>query len=182
MVLDLSERPQVVYLILFSGQSQSFVRWVTNPDRLAVSQLGPIDQAIFITTRGTSVEGVIQFFGDIVHSFQLSDSYNGAPIHCGYVVDPLREADPAETREPDFQAIAVPTFAEQSPTNTPEIQAAFNARLQRILENFYDRAHNQIVEQTFQDVLGGHMGEPFTEELANQLAVRLAERIARRGG
>ncbi|MEZ6087010.1 MAG: hypothetical protein R3C05_03050 [Pirellulaceae bacterium] len=59
------------------GQSQSFVRWITNADPLPVPRLGPIDQAVFVTTRNTSIEGVIQFFGDIVHAFQLSDSYDG---------------------------------------------------------------------------------------------------------
>jgi hypothetical protein len=165
-----------------SGQSQSYVRWIATPDRLAVPRLGPIDQAVFITTRGRSVEGVVQFFGDIVHSFQLSDSYNDEPIHCGYVVDPLREADPPEMRGPTFDAAAIPAFAEQAPTNTPDIQAAFQKRLQRIMRAFYDHAHKQIVERTIQEVLGDHMGEPFSDELARRLAVRLAERIARRGG
>lgn len=165
-----------------SGQSPSFVRWILAPERLNIPRLGPIDHAILVTTRGTSVEGVVQFFGDIVHSFRLAEKYDGDPIHCGYIVDPLREADPAETREPEFETADVPVFVEQSEINTPEVQAAFYERLQRIMETFYDRAHTQIVDQTLQDVLGAHMGEPFTEELADQLAARLAERIARRGG
>lgn len=136
---------------------------------------------MFIVSRGPSVEGVVQFFGDIVHSFQLSATYMGEPIHCGYVVDPFREAQPAETREPVFQDEAIPVFAQQSPDSNAAVQSAFCDRLSRIMEVFYDRAGRQIVEQTLQDVLGPDIGQPFTPALAAQLVQRLAERIARRG-
>ncbi|MCG3180117.1 MAG: hypothetical protein BIFFINMI_02472 [Phycisphaerae bacterium] len=164
------------------GDSGSFIRWVSDAQPLNVPRLGPIDQAIFITSRGAAVEGVVQFFGDIVHPFRLSANYDGEPIHCGYVVDPLRECDPAEERNPEFAPESVPDYSGQLPENSPPVQAAFTQRLTRILRVFYDRAHDHIVGKTLDEVLRPHMGEPFTEELAGLLAQKLAERLARRGG
>lgn len=163
------------------GSSQQFVRWTTTPNRLDVPKLGSSDQAIFIVSRGSSVEGVAQFFGDIVHPFQLTDGYAGAAIHCGYVVDPFREAQPAETREPEFAEGSVPIYADQSPEITPAVFDAFKERTSRIFREFrYKRAYGRIIRETVQEVLGPHADQPFTRELADQLAARLAERFARR--
>lgn len=53
------------------------VGWVRSPDPLDVPRLGPIDHFVGIVTRGTSVEGIVQFFGDIVHALRIANSYSG---------------------------------------------------------------------------------------------------------
>jgi len=166
--------------ILTGGESfQQFIRWIPTAEPLDIPRLGPIDQAIFIVSRGTSVEGAGQFFGDIVHAFQLTDSYAGAPIRCGYVVDPFRGAIPAETREPNFTEESIPAFADQSPTADRAILATFQERSTRILRVFqHEQTMKRIIEETFQEVLGQYKGQTFTPEIASHLANRLVERLA----
>jgi hypothetical protein len=156
------------------GDSRTFVRWMTTLGQRQIPRLGPIDHAIFIVSRGSSVEGVIQFFGSILHSFCLSDSYAGASIHCGYVVDPFREAQPAEDRTPNFQDDAIPVFGQQSQNNTEKIRAVYAQHVSQILDEFYMGA---ILRDTIAEVLGPTMGQPLTQESINQFATRLAEKI-----
>ena len=49
---------------------RQFIRWVDDSKPLKIPRLEEIDQAVFIISRGTSIEGIIQYFGEIVHSFQ----------------------------------------------------------------------------------------------------------------
>lgn len=160
------------------GKPQQFIRWGTTSDPLNVPHLGPVDQAIFIVSRGSSVEGVVQFFGDIIHPFRLTDAYAGDPIRCAYIVDPFREARPPEMRHPEFSVAAIPVYADQSPEVTPCVMAAFRERVSRISEVCHDRLFQRILDETIQEVLGCHVGQPFTPEIASQLAARLTDRMA----
>lgn len=161
-----------------AGTPQQFIRWAITSDGLNVPRLGPVDQAIFIVSRGSSVEGAVQFFGDIIHPFRLTDAYEGVPIRCGYIVDPLREARPAEMRQPEFSVEAIPVYAEQSTEVTPDVMAAFRERVSRISEVCYDRLLQRILDETIREVLGQHVGQPFTPEIASQLAAELTDRMA----
>lgn len=166
--------------ILTGGESfQQFIRWIPTSEPLDIPMLGPIDQAIFIVSRGTSVEGVVQFFGDIVHAFQLTDSYTGGPIRCGYIVDPLRGAVPAETREPDFSVVSIPAYADQTPKADDALLATLHERSTRILRVFrHEQTMKRMIEETFQEVLGQYKGQTFMPEIASHLANRLVERLA----
>lgn len=170
----------VRHSILTGGESfQQFIRWLPTSGPLDIPRLGPIDQAIFIVSRGTSVEGVVQFFGDIVHAFQLTDSYAGVPISCGYLIDPMRGAVPAETREPDFSERSIPVYADQSSTADRAVVATFRERSIRILRVFrHEQTMKRMMEETFQEVLELYKGQSFTPEIASQLANRLVERLA----
>jgi hypothetical protein len=125
------------FVLTGSGKSSLFVRWPASPMDLPNPRLGPIDHVILIVSRGTSVEGIIKLFGGILHSFRLSDSYQGDSIQCSYVVDPLRQVQPSEQRQPNFSPEAVPVFADQSPVNSSQAQAAFSHFLSRIMEAYY---------------------------------------------
>jgi hypothetical protein len=166
--------------ILTGGESfQQFIRWIPTSEPLDIPRLGPIDQAIFIVSRGTSVEGVVQFFGDIVHAFQLTDSYAGVPIRCGYIVDPYRGAVPAETRDPDFSEESIPAYAEQLPKADSALLATLHERSTRILRVFqHEQRMKRIIEEIFQEVLEQHKGQAFTSEIASEVANRLVERLA----
>lgn len=161
------------------GDFHKFIRWVPTVEPINVPRLGPIDQAIFIVSRGSSVEGVVQFFGEIIHPFQLTDSYEGEPIRCGYVVDPFRGAQPAETRHPEFDEKSIPVYEDQSPTPTPAIIATFRERSSRLLRVFNrEIALQRIVEEIVEEVLRPYVGQTFTPEIAAQLANRFTERLA----
>ena len=166
--------------VLAGGERfQQFIRWMPASAPLDIPSLGPIDQAILIVSRGASVEGVAQFFGHVVHPFRLTNSYAGAPIRCGYIVDPLRGAVPAETREPAFSEEAIPVYADQAPKPDSAVLATFHERSTRILRVFRrEQALKRVIGETFREVLGRHKGQEFTNEIAGRLAGRLVERLA----
>lgn len=161
------------------GNSEQFVRWIPSSDRMAVPQLGPSDQAIFLLSRGKSVEGVVQYFGELVHSFRLADSYEGPALKCGYVVDPFRESQPAEERAPSFKEDSIPIFADQAQTYDESVMASFEKRLGRIFKLYYERSQQQMIERTIEEVVREHPGDTFTEEMAAELSERLARRALR---
>jgi hypothetical protein len=162
-----------------NGTAERFVRWVVSSDQLDVPQLGPGDQAIFIVTRDQSVEGVLQFFGQILHSFQLTDSYDGPSIQCGYIVDPFREASRSETRNPAFKPSSIPVFKDQSSVYSTAVQTGWETRLSRILDLYYSRSRSRMIEKTIAEVVQDHPGDVFTREMIEQIAQKLAQRFMR---
>lgn len=102
-----------------TGQMADFARWTTSVTPLQLPQLGPADHAIILTTRDSSVEGVMRLFGQLSFAVRLATNYLGPTIRCAYVVDPYREADPAEQRLHGDLLLPydeqIPFFVEQSP-------------------------------------------------------------------
>ena len=163
-----------------SGHSADFIRWSKDDTRLNIEMLGCADQFIGLVSREQRVEGVIQFFGDLLFVIQLADQYDGQPIHCGYQIDPFREADTAEMRQPEFDDDIVPIFDEQPRDFDEECSATLSSRLGRIIQVYYDRADQKLIQEVFDEILLPHTGEPFTEELATRFSQRLAERFVAR--
>lgn len=121
----------------------------------------------------------MQFFGDIVHAFRLADRYEGAPIHCGYIVDPQCKPIHMEEREPDFSEEAIPVYADQSPNADSVILDTLRERSTRILRVFHHELRvKRMIEETVREVFGQYKGQAFTPEIASQLAKRFIERLA----
>lgn len=74
--------------------------------------------------------------------------------------------------------MAIPVYASQSPEATPNVMAVFRERISRISKVCYDRLFQHILDETIQEVLGRHVGQPFTPEIASQLAAKLTDRMA----
>lgn len=163
-----------------SGHPANFIRWPKDDARLNIEMLGRADQFIGLVSREQRVEGVIQFFGDLLFVIQLADQYDGQPIHCGYQIDPFREADTAEMRQPEFDDDIVPIFDEQPRGIDEGCFAILSSRLGRIIQGYYDRADQKLVQEVIDEVLSPHTGEPFTEELAARFSQLLAERFVAR--
>lgn len=163
-----------------SGHSADFIRWPKDDTRLNIEMLGCADQFISLVSREQRVVGVIQFFGDLLFVIQLADQYDGQPIHCGYQIDPFREADTAEMRQPDFDDDIVPIFDEQPRDFDRECSATLSSRLGRIIQVYYNRADSKLVQEVIDEILLPHMGESFTEELAAKFSQRLVERYVER--
>ena len=114
-----------------------FVRWSNESKKLSVPSLGVADHFIALLTRGTHVEGVVQFFGDLVHPIRLTSSYSGPPFAVSYIVDPFRESDTAELRNEDFDPAIVPHYENQSVNNDDLSRLAFQTQIERILRTYY---------------------------------------------
>jgi hypothetical protein len=161
------------------GGAALYTRWYASADLPNLPRLGPADQHIFIVCRGSSVEGVAQLFGSLVYPFQLTDSYSGAAFTSGYVVDPFRESDPAEMRNPKFDAAAVPVFSEQQDDWNEAVSRCYERGVAKIMDLHFDRHREDVIKRSFQEVAASHSGSEFTEEMAAELADLLAKRVLR---
>jgi hypothetical protein len=159
------------------GQMTDFVRWATRQDYARHPAKGPIDHVMGVQTREGSVQGVLQLFGHLVFPVRLSNGYHQRGISYCYVVDPYRKADPAESRLNGIDPDMVPVFGDESLENNAVVQAVFYAGLTRILDHFFDRATQEILSSTLDEILQPEMGKPFTQELARRVVSRLIEKM-----
>ena len=183
------EHPEIALLPCFngvrdyiregSGGAGSYIRWYASEELPNLPRLGPADQHIFIVCRGSSVEGEAQLFGGLVYPFQLTDSYCGPAFTCGYVVDPFRESEPAERRNPEFDAFAVPVFSEQQDEQNEAMIESLKRRLGRIIELHFERHRKAEIERSLQEVVAAHGGDVITKEIVNDFAELLAKRVLR---
>lgn len=160
-----------------SGGAGSYIRWYTSEELPELPRLGMADQHIFIVCRGSSVEGVAQLFGGLVYPFQLTDSYCGPVFTCGYVVDPFRESEPAEKRNPEFDPVAVPVFSEQQDEQNEAVIESLKHRLGKIIELHFERHRNAEIERSLEEAVAAHGGDVITKEIVNDFAERLAKRV-----
>jgi hypothetical protein len=184
-----AEYPKIALLSSFNGVrdyirdgiggAAAYTRWYASVKRPELPRLGSADQHIFIVCRGSSVEGVAQLFGGLVYPFQLTDSYSGPAFTCGYVVDPFRESEPAEVRNPEFDSAAVPVFSEQQDEWNEAVSESLKQRLGRIIELHFERQRKAEIERSLREVVTSHGGGVITQEIVNDFAELLAKRILR---
>ena len=167
------------YIRVGSGGAGSYIRWYASGKLPNLPRLGPADHHIFIVCRGSSVEGVAELFGGLVYPFQLTDSYCGPEFTSGYVVDPFRDSEPAERRNPDFDAAAVPVFSEQQDEQNEAVVESLEYRLGKICELHFERHRIAVIERSFREVVAMHGGDVITEEIAKDFADLLAKRVLR---
>jgi hypothetical protein len=140
-----------------TGKMADFARWITNEQPLNLPQRGPADQTIILTTRAGSVEGVMRFFGHLPFAVRLATNYAGPVIRCAYVVDPYREVVPAEQRLSGDELAQydehIPVFGDQSPGNTPAVQAAWNAALNRFMAHYTERENEETVQKVVDETI-----------------------------
>lgn len=167
------------FVINGAGSLERFIRWSTSNESLCIPKLGIIDHAILIVSRGSSVEGVVQFFGEVIHPFQLTNDYSGEVIHCGYLVNPFRDTKPPEIKKLDFAEEAVPLYSKQSCRIDSAVLAVVQHRMSRLGQvASRERACQTIMEKTLREVLNDHVGETLTPDLLDRFLNRLLDRVA----
>ena len=162
------------------GECRSFIRWLNSADEIALPKIGAFDHFVGVYSRNGSVDGYIQFFGEIGFLTRLADGYAGPDFSYGYLVDPLREADPAETREPNYSIENIPRFESGSVLPTEQVWPIYSARYARILERHYRRADQQNLSRIVDEVLLPHDGEIVTKEMIGEVSRKAAEYIVHR--
>lgn len=168
-----------------TGRMGDFARWLTSSEPLQLPKRGFADHVIILTTRGASLEGVIQFFGHFPFAVRLATAYAGPPIRCAYVVDPYREAVPAEQRSSgdELNSIAgtLPRFDEQSPGNNAVVQAAWNSSLNRFMAHYTARINEETVQEAVDEVrrLDSQAAAFPREQLVALVRTKFNERLER---
>ena len=176
--------PLRLFIATGVGDLDQHNAFAIDPAPLDLPRLGPIDHGIFIINRGRAVQGVIRFFGELIHVFKLTDGYDApTPIHCGYVVDPLREAEPAEDKTPIFTPGMIPEFHGLPCEPTSSAQVALHAQVCRIFDKFFARARNvdHIIRGAIQDAWGAPHGQVITPEMIARLSAAIDARMIAAG-
>ena len=104
------------------GNMTDFVRWIVSSVELALPKLGVAGQAAVLWTNGNSVEGVLQLFGDLIHSVRLSNAYRGQAVSICYIVDPFHQTTPDSLMNSVVDSRALPKFDDQSPVNNAGVR------------------------------------------------------------
>ncbi len=168
-----------------TGHMGDFARWLTSSEPLQLPKRRFADHVIMLTTRGASVEGVILFFGHFSFAVRLATVYAGPPIRCAYVVDPYREAVPAEQRlsgdELDSFEETLPRFDEQSPHNNVVVQAAWNSSLNRFMAHYTARINEETVQGAVDEVrkLNSRAAALPREQVVELVRRKFSERLER---
>jgi hypothetical protein len=168
------------FILTGTGKHTQFVRWLKTPEPIALPKIGDFDQFVAVYSRNGCVEGYIQFYGEIGYLIRLAEGYSSSEFRFGYLVDSLRERDPAEDRNPVFRVEDIPAFDSGSELPVDSVWPVYSARFSRILARHYERANVQNLSRIVDDVLLPHDGKIITQEMINELSGKMAEYIVHR--
>lgn len=168
------------FILNGTGDCKKFVRWLRTDAVISLPKIGDFDQFVSVYSDGRSINGYIQFYGEIGFLLHFAETYVGPEFCYAYVVDPFRDATPAEIRHPTFSKENIPPFQSGSLLPDESIWPVMSARFSRILERYYKRADSQNLSAIVDDVLLPHAGTPITREMIAELSRKAAEYITRR--
>lgn len=167
------------FVLRGTGSSEEFLRWPIEENTARIPSLGKLDHFLGFVSRGSTVEGLVKLFGCVYQAVRLTTTYEGPPLRCAYLVDPLREALVPEVRQPDFQEGIVPFFAEFPEYPEAKARMVLKAGVTHLMDEFYSRSRADTVDAVLKEVLGRPDGQPITREQINKISHLLARRILR---
>ncbi len=165
--------PLKAFVVHGTGDSDSFVRWVTATESFNLPRLGEIDHLFAIWARNGEVFGIAQLFGEIPFLLRLGGGIECSDFECGYLVNPLRDTSPAEDRSPKIDPGVIPRFDDGPILPGPEVWGAMTARLSRIMQTLQRRGIAERVSQIVDEVLLPHDGKLITAEMVAELQDRM---------
>ncbi len=173
LALHVGFEPLKNFIVNGTGDSDSFVRWVTSPDQFDLPRLGEIDHLIALWSRDGAVFGILQLFGDIPFLLRLGDGIEYTDFECGYLVNPLRDTTPAEDRLPVIDPTAIPRFEDNPILPGPDVWKAFTAKMSRIMETLQQRGIGERVKQIVDEVFLPHDGKLITAGMVAEFQDRM---------
>jgi hypothetical protein len=157
------------FILTGSGDSKKYIRHLPSSDELQILRLGQIDHFIGIFSNGKTVEGIVQFFGGIGHLVRLTDVYDGADFCYGYIVNPLRDSEPSEIRNPTFYKGCIPTFYKGIKEPSQDVKHIYKEIISCLLKKYYDFAQQEEVSRIVNEELMQHKGKLLTEDMLERL-------------
>lgn len=173
LALHVGFDPLKTFIVHGTGDSDPFVRWVTSPDQFDLPRLGEIDHLLALWSRDGEVFGILQLFGDIPFLLRLGDGIECSDFECGYLVNPLRDTNPAEDRVPVIDPAAIPRFEDNPILPGSEVWKAFTARMSRIMETLQQRGTEERVKQIVDEVFLPHDGKLITAGMVAEFKDRM---------
>jgi hypothetical protein len=169
------------YVLKSTGDDKNHIRWLATADKLPIADLGPVDHFIGIYSCDGNVDGIVQFFGGISHGVRLTDCYQGPEFSYGYQVNPFRNSEPPETREPVFDYRNFPRFEDGFDAPGPDVWTVYGARVSQLMKAYYDIASEAEISRIVDRALMPHMGEELSpaiiDELVNEVLKFMVSRV-----
>jgi hypothetical protein len=180
-VLDPAFDPAREFILHGRGLTEDFFRW---PAQLIMNapKIGMVDHFIGVLNKGASVEAVMNLFGGIPHSFRLSSSYSGPNFKVGYLVDPLRVAQPAETRSPQFLDGAILDFQAQPEKPGQFTLDAAKAAFDTVMKAYQQLNISRILKESWEEVFGPPDGRQITQADVDLLTEKIVKKLFRIDG
>lgn len=162
------------FILSGTGDVAQHIRWPNNSRPLPASTLERFDHVIFIHSRKNAVEGFVEFFGGIGHMVCLSDTYEGRDFSFGYRVNPLRNSNPAEMRDPPINRSLVPLFDHGYEEPDEEARTIYVDRINQFLADHSKLARENEIERIVDQWFAAHTGEILSEEILRDLTHRVS--------
>lgn len=154
--------------------SANFIRFAAEHSFVPATQFGPIDHFVAVVARGPVVEGFLQYYGGVQHVLRLAQNYRGTAFAFGYLVNPLRVPEPAETRAPVFDPEKVPSFDDHPLELNESTMAWMSSRLRPVLDFHVRRGIERKVTRIVDEVLAPFNGQLITAEMCDTLGKKVA--------
>jgi len=153
------------------GSAETFIRWYSSSSSTSgVPALGKFDHFVCVYSDGSNVDGLVQFFGGIGHIVRLGRGYEGQAFKFGYLVNPLRDSDPAETREPTFNINLLPKFDGGHAKPGPEVWPVYKA----IYANYMERSLDMEISRIIQEVMNSSAPDASPEQIVGEISQKMA--------
>jgi len=160
------------------GDSADFVRFASRHDFVPKTKLGEIDHFIAVVARDSLVEGYVQLYGGIQYVMKIASGYHGEPFAHGYLVNPRRDTEIAETRTPVFDAALLPSFQQHPRLPNESTMAWMTEKLNKLMAYYFSEARMCRMKELIDVIVKKHAGKPFTPELNREIAEEIALEFA----
>ncbi|WP_009963176.1 hypothetical protein [Verrucomicrobium spinosum] len=159
------------------GNMEDFIRWGTG-DALNQPSIGPVDHFLAVWSDRNGVWGHCQLYGALLHPIKLSSEDVGEEFAFSYLVDPLREAKPAEHRNLSFQPSNLQRFDQAEEKPGPPVWAGVSSRTEKILAHSQLRMAMKEVERIIEEMLTPHDGKVLTAHMMSEVSEAVASYVA----
>lgn len=159
------------------GEMEDFIRWGKG-EAIKEPKIGPVDHFLAVWSDGEGVWGYCQLYGVLIHPIKLCDEDVGERFAFSYLVDPLREAKPAENRTVLFQPSSLQHFDRSEMKPEPSIWAGVTTRMKAVLSVMKYRMMRREVERMVHEAFGPMDGKPITAEQSAKLSERIGAFLA----
>jgi hypothetical protein len=147
------------FILNGTGSPRSFVGWPTTGP-VELPRLAEFDHIIAVYSSDLHVDAFVQFFGTMHWTFRLAAGYSGPEFCNTYIVDPLREAEPAEDRAPRVAQGMFVKFENGRPEQDDDVRRYFRAQIEKFLRGHLDRAERQAWRRDVVSAIEAAWGPP----------------------
>lgn len=172
--------PVRTFILTGQGNSPDFGRIILEPFATEGLVKGDFGHFLSVYSVDGKVNATCVLFGSFQYSLRLANEYSGPDFAYSYRVDPLRETDPAEDTDFQFDTPKFPAFEGQAFKTAEHLFAAGIEMFTHFMRKYMARAQRDEVKRIVEKHLLPHDGELLTKEMLALVAHDVAKFAVRR--